>query len=82
MTNCRRRRAIGADTISVGLELTLNGSNPREGLRDPEVANAAFACIAGNCCAACDTADFNADADSATDADIEAFFRVLAGGSC
>jgi hypothetical protein len=41
-----------------------------------------FACLAGNCCPLCDTADFNADGDSATDADIEAFFRVLAGGSC
>jgi hypothetical protein len=43
-----------------------------------------FACLAGNCCAACDPhgADFDADGDSATDADIEAFFRVLAGGSC
>jgi hypothetical protein len=26
------------------------------------------------------TADFNNDGDSGTDADIEAFFRVLAGG--
>ncbi len=28
------------------------------------------------------TADFNGDGDTGTDADIEAFFRVLAGGSC
>jgi hypothetical protein len=43
-----------------------------------------FACIAGNCCAACDPhgADFNGDGDSGTDADIEAFFRVIAGGAC
>ena len=41
-----------------------------------------FACIAGNCCAACDSADYDGDGDVATDADIEAFFRVLAGGSC
>jgi hypothetical protein len=27
-------------------------------------------------------ADFNCDGDSGTDADIEAFFRVLAGGPC
>ena len=41
-----------------------------------------FACIAGNCCAACDPADYNGDGDSGTDADIESFFRVLAGGPC
>jgi hypothetical protein len=43
-----------------------------------------FACLAGNCCAACfpGGSDFNGDGDSGTDADIEAFFRVLAGGSC
>ena len=41
-----------------------------------------FACLAGNCCPTCGTADFNHDGDVATDADIEAFFRVLAGGSC
>ena len=28
------------------------------------------------------TADFNHDGDVGTDADIEAFFRVLAGGGC
>ena len=43
-----------------------------------------FACMAGNCppppCTS--TADFNDDGDVATDADIEAFFRVLAGGHC
>jgi hypothetical protein len=43
-----------------------------------------FACLAGNCCAACWHlgADFNGDGDVGTDADIEAFFRVLAGGDC
>jgi hypothetical protein len=41
-----------------------------------------FACLAGNCCAACQGADFNHDGDFGTDQDIEAFFRVLAGGSC
>jgi hypothetical protein len=41
-----------------------------------------FACIAGNCCPACDGPDFNGDGDIATDADIESFFRVLAGGAC
>jgi hypothetical protein len=41
-----------------------------------------FACIAGNCCAACASPDFDADGDVATDRDIEAFFRVLAGGDC
>jgi hypothetical protein len=30
----------------------------------------------------CGSADFNGDGDVGTDADIEAFFRVLAGGSC
>jgi hypothetical protein len=30
----------------------------------------------------CGSADFNGDGDLGTDADIEAFFRVLAGGSC
>jgi hypothetical protein len=30
----------------------------------------------------CGTADFNGDGDVGTDADIEAFFRVLAGGNC
>ena len=28
------------------------------------------------------TGDFNGDGDVGTDADIEAFFRVLAGGTC
>jgi hypothetical protein len=28
------------------------------------------------------TADFNGDGDLGTDTDIEAFFRVLAGGGC
>jgi hypothetical protein len=41
-----------------------------------------FACLGGNCCAACGSADFNGDGDVGTDADIESFFRVLAGGSC
>ncbi len=43
-----------------------------------------FACLGGNCCAACfpGGADFDADGDVGTDADIEAFFRVLAGGNC
>jgi hypothetical protein len=43
-----------------------------------------FACLAGNCCAACfeGGADFNGDGDFGTDADIEAFFRVLSGGGC
>jgi hypothetical protein len=31
---------------------------------------------------ACGSADFDGDGDAGTDADIEAFFRVLAGGSC
>ena len=31
---------------------------------------------------ACGSADFNGDGDIGTDADIEAFFRVLAGGTC
>ncbi len=30
----------------------------------------------------CGSADFNGDGDLGTDADIEAFFRVLAGGHC
>jgi hypothetical protein len=41
-----------------------------------------FACLAGQCCATCGSADFNGDGDIATDQDIESFFRVLAGGSC
>jgi probable HAF family extracellular repeat protein len=41
-----------------------------------------FACLGGNCCAACGSADFNGDGDVGTDADIESFFRVLAGGAC
>jgi subtilisin-like proprotein convertase family protein len=41
-----------------------------------------FACLAGNCCAACGSPDFNGDGDSGTDADIESFFRVLAGHPC
>jgi hypothetical protein len=38
--------------------------------------------LAGNCCATCSSIDFNADGDSGTDADIESFFRVLAGNPC
>ncbi len=42
-----------------------------------------FACLGGNCCTTCGSADFNGDGDIiGTDADIESFFRVLAGGSC
>lgn len=42
-----------------------------------------FACLAGDCCAACPrSADFNGDGDVGSDQDIEAFFRVLAGGAC
>jgi probable HAF family extracellular repeat protein len=43
-----------------------------------------FACLAGNCCAACYApgADFNVDGDYGTDADIEAFFRALVGSCC
>jgi hypothetical protein len=40
-----------------------------------------FACLAGDCCPACDP-DFNHDGDVGTDADIESFFRVLGGGPC
>jgi hypothetical protein len=36
----------------------------------------------GNPAPTCGTADFDNDGDSGTDADIEAFFRVLAGGNC
>ena len=39
-------------------------------------------CLAGDCCPLCDSADFNYDGDAATDQDVEAFFRVLAGGAC
>jgi len=39
-----------------------------------------FACVAGNCCPTCGTADFNGDGDTATDADIEAFFVSSRGG--
>jgi hypothetical protein len=35
-----------------------------------------------NCVGTCGSADFNGDGDVGTDADIEAFFRVLAGGHC
>ena len=40
------------------------------------------ACLGGSCCQTCGTADFNGDGDTGTDADIEAFFRVLGGGTC
>jgi hypothetical protein len=30
----------------------------------------------------CGSVDFNGDGDIGTDQDIEAFFRVLAGGNC
>jgi hypothetical protein len=56
---------------------------------------AVFDCVMSNTCGTvisrpaglgvvdpCGTADFNGDGDLGTDADIEAFFRVLAGGSC
>jgi hypothetical protein len=43
-----------------------------------------FSCLAGNCCDTCWHlgADIDADGDSGTDADIEAFFRILAGSAC
>jgi hypothetical protein len=41
-----------------------------------------FACLGGNCCAACGSVDFDGDGVPATDADVEAFFRVIAGGAC
>jgi hypothetical protein len=36
----------------------------------------------GEATPSCGTADFDGDGDIGTDADIEAFFRVLAGGAC
>jgi hypothetical protein len=48
---------------------------------DQDIA-AFFACLSGNCCAACGSADFNGDGDIGTDADIESFFRALGGGPC
>ncbi len=41
-----------------------------------------FACLSGTCSPApcTSTADFNADGDVGTDADIDAFFRVLGAG--
>jgi hypothetical protein len=41
-----------------------------------------FACLAGNCCAYCETMDVNNDGDFGTDADIEFFFRLLVGEGC
>ena len=38
--------------------------------------------IVGGSGSQCGTSDFDGDGDSATDADIEAFFRVLAGNPC
>jgi hypothetical protein len=38
--------------------------------------------LAGNCCPGCASADFNGDDDIGIDAEIEAFFRVLAGSPC
>jgi hypothetical protein len=38
--------------------------------------------ITGSGVSGCGSADFNGDGDVGTDADIAAFFRVLAGGSC
>jgi|GEM_PF-1333985 len=55
---------------------------------------AAYDCIVSNSCGStqtapaglsvtgCGSADFNGDGDFGTDQDIEAFFRVLAGGGC
>jgi hypothetical protein len=56
---------------------------------------AAFDCVVSNACGSvtsnptalcvapqCGTADFDGDGDPGTDADIEAFFVVLGGGSC
>lgn len=40
-----------------------------------------FACLAGECCPACDP-DFDGDGDPGTDMDIHAFFRALGGGQC
>jgi hypothetical protein len=49
---------------------------------DGDVA-AFFACLAGECCANCPVnSDFNCDGEPGTDADIEAFVRVVGGGAC
>ena len=41
-----------------------------------------FACLGGNCCTQCASADADNDGDVGTDADIQTFFRVLGGGGC
>ena len=41
-----------------------------------------FACLGGNCCPTCASADYDGDGDTGTDLDIEAFFSVLGGGPC
>jgi len=41
-----------------------------------------FACLGGDCCETCGSPDFDQDGDQGTDLDIEAFFRVLGGGTC
>ena len=52
-------------------------------VREPDIEGF-FACLAGSCplLPCTNSADFDQDGDTGTDADIEAFFRVLAGGNC
>ena len=72
------------EVASNGATLTVNSADfngDGDAATDADI-EAFFACLAGDCCAACGSSHSNGDGDSGTDADIESFFRVLAGGGC
>jgi hypothetical protein len=66
-----------------GAQLCCNADFNNNGTVLEDDIEAFFACLAGHCCeTGPPDADFNCDGDVATDADIEAFLRVLMGGPC
>jgi Immunoglobulin I-set domain len=78
----------GAVSGAASPTLTINptGAGDAGAAYDCDVSNA-FGSIRSNPAGlslipTCGSADFNGDGDLGTDADIEAFFRVLAGGNC
>ena len=67
---------ISNDLLQAAIGLVTSLEGPQLSAEDIE---AFFACLGGNCCFFCFSADINGDGDMGTDADIEEFFRIIAG---
>src|SRR5262249_23280311 len=81
MVNLRGVSGVTTPTLSVDMAGSYDA-----GTYDVVITNACGAVTSNSVTLtvlpACGSADFNGDGDIGTDADIEAFFRVLGGGSC